>query len=58
MDGEIGGFGALDDLAGHNASLSNAVDQINSIAHQSAGCDKLSGCIDRRNLMFAASSAI
>jgi hypothetical protein len=40
-DREVGGLGALEDVAGIDANLTPSVGDVGSVAHQPAGCDKI-----------------
>ena len=48
-DRQVGGLGALEDVAGIDADLTKHVRDVGSVAHQPAGCDKITIRISRRN---------
>ena len=46
---QVGGLSALEDVAGIDADLTKHVHEVGSVAHQPAGCDKITVRISRRN---------
>ena len=48
-DWQVGGLGALENVAGIDADLTKHVHNVGSVAHQSADCDMITIRISRRN---------